>query len=97
MSDFKDVAHKTVAELFDMLKEKVAEIEKLKSENDELQKRVDCLQENLMDLKEDITLQEYLYQGDPYNQGWNSALSMIEQKLEKLIGGDQKALRGEHE
>lgn len=55
---------------------------------DELQNRIDCLQEKFSDLKEDIDLQEYLYQGDPYNQGWNSALSMIKQKLEKLIGGD---------
>ena len=32
MSDFKDVAHKTVAELFDMLKEKVAEVDSLKTQ-----------------------------------------------------------------
>ena len=32
MSDFKDVAHKTVAELFDMLKEKVAEIDREKEQ-----------------------------------------------------------------
>ena len=30
MSDFKEIAHKTVAELFDMLKEKVAELTHLK-------------------------------------------------------------------
>jgi hypothetical protein len=32
MSDFKDIAHKTVAELFDMLKEKQAEIDSLKAQ-----------------------------------------------------------------
>ena len=32
MSDFEDVAHKTVAELFDMLKEKQAEVDQLKAE-----------------------------------------------------------------
>ncbi|QGM27250.1 hypothetical protein [Acinetobacter towneri] len=32
MSDFKDVAHKTVAELFDMLKEKLAEVNSLKAQ-----------------------------------------------------------------
>ena len=32
MSEFKDVAHKTVAELFDMLKEKQAEIDSLKTQ-----------------------------------------------------------------
>ena len=32
MSDFKDVAHKTVAELFDMVKEKQAEVDQLKAE-----------------------------------------------------------------
>lgn len=41
MSDFRALAEKTVVELFDMVKEKVAEIEKLKSENDDLQKRID--------------------------------------------------------
>ena len=32
MSDFKEIAHKTVAELFDMLKEKVAEVDSLKTQ-----------------------------------------------------------------
>lgn len=32
MSEFKDVAHKTVAELFDMLKEKQAEVDSLKAQ-----------------------------------------------------------------
>ena len=32
MSDFKDVAHKTVAELFDMLKERLAEVNSLKAQ-----------------------------------------------------------------
>jgi len=32
MDNFKEVAHKTVAELFDMLKEKQAEIEQIKAE-----------------------------------------------------------------
>ena len=32
MNDFKDVAHKTVAELFDMLKEKQTEVDSLKAQ-----------------------------------------------------------------
>lgn len=32
MSDFKEIAHKTVAELFDMVKEKQAEIDSLKAQ-----------------------------------------------------------------
>lgn len=32
MTEFKEIAHKTVAELFDMLKEKVAEIDSLKTQ-----------------------------------------------------------------
>ena len=41
MSDFKDVAHKTVAELFDMLKEKVAEIERKQAEIDLLKRLIE--------------------------------------------------------
>ena len=36
VSDFKEVAHRTVAELFDMLKEATQEHDKLKAEMDEL-------------------------------------------------------------
>lgn len=36
MSDFKEVAHRTVAELFDMLKEATQERDKLKAEMGEL-------------------------------------------------------------
>ena len=32
MSEFEDIAHKTVAELFDMLKEAIQERDKLKAE-----------------------------------------------------------------
>lgn len=39
MSEFKDVAHKTVAELFDMLKEKVAEIDSLKAQLNSMEQR----------------------------------------------------------
>ena len=36
MSDFKDIAHKTVAELFDMLKEATQERDRLKAEMNDL-------------------------------------------------------------
>lgn len=37
MSEFKDVAHKTVAELFDMLKGKLAEVDSLKAQLDNME------------------------------------------------------------
>lgn len=36
MSDFKEVAHRTVAELFDMLKEATQELDRLKAEMNDL-------------------------------------------------------------
>lgn len=56
----------------------------------EQQKRIDELQEQFVDLKEDIDLQEFLYQGDAYNRGWNSALLMVKEKLKKLISGGEE-------
>lgn len=78
------------AELARIMLDKNRDIVKQAMRIDELQKRVDYSQEKFSDLKEDIGLQEYLYQGDSYNQGWNSALKMIDAKLERV-------LRGEHE
>ena len=68
MSDFKDVAHKTVAELFDMLKYKVAEIERKQAEIDllkrliEIKDRVRDEQQDKIDLleKEIVETQEFL-------------------------------------
>lgn len=85
MSDFKEIAHKTVAELFDMLKEKVAEIKKLNSENDELQKRIDYASQEVKGLErftyEDCIADFEVLQG---------AVSHACKRLER-------ALRGGHE
>lgn len=69
MSDFKDVAHKTVAELFDMLKEKVAEIGRLISENDELKH-----QKSLQELE--------INQISQSNQEWQRINSELQKRVD---------------
>ncbi len=85
MSDFKDVAHKTVAELFDMLKEKVAEIKKLKSENDELQNRIDYASQEVKGL-ERFTGEDCIADFEVLQGAVSHACKRVE-----------KALRGEHD
>ena len=62
MSDFKDVAHKTVAELFDMLKEKVAEVDSLKTQLNNMEacyiekkKQVEAVDAVLMNWRDEYT------------------------------------------
>ena len=86
MSDFKEIAHKTVAELFDMLKEKVTEIEQLKKERNDLQKRVDGVSQVLCELKESM---DGFKEMDLYDKGYRVA-------VEYVIADLEKALRGEH-
>ena len=49
MSDFRELAEKTVVELFDMVKEKVTEIEQLKAEKNGLEKRINNALQMLSD------------------------------------------------
>lgn len=87
MSDFKEIAHKTVAELFDMLKEKVTEIEQLKKERNDLQKRVDGVSQVLCELKESMYGFKEM---DLYDKGYRVT-------TEYVIADLEQALRGGHE
>lgn len=96
MSDFKDVAHKTVAELFDMLKEKVAEIERKQAEIDllkrliEIKDRVrDEQQAQIDELKHQKSLQELaINQISQANQEWQR----INSDLQKRVDGVSQVL-----
>ena len=84
MSDFKEIAHKTVAELFDMLKEKVAEIEQLKKERNDLQKRADGVSQVLCELKESM---DGFKEMDLYDKGCRVAVEYVIADLEKALRG----------
>lgn len=100
MSDFKEIAHKTVAELFDMLKEKVAEIEQLKADKEKLQKRFNfLLDKNIRDESEHATLKlkfmsiNLLVKSLRSEFDLNSDCPQVDRQIELL----EEALRGEHE
>ncbi len=100
MSDFKDVAHKTVAELFDMVKEKVAEINQLKADKEKLQKRFNfLLDKNIRDESEHATLKlkfmdiNRLVKSLRSEFDLNSDCSQVDRQIELL----EEVLRGEHE
>ena len=86
MSDFRALAEKTVVELFDMVKEKVAEIEQLKKERNGLQKRVDGVSQVLCELKESM---DGFKEMDLYDKGHRVT-------TEYVIADLEQALRGEH-
>ena len=93
MSDFKDVAHKTVAELFDMLKEKVAEIERKQAEIDllkrliEIKDRVrDEQQAQIDELKHQKSLQELaINQISQANQEWQRINSDLQKRVDGAL------------
>lgn len=87
MSDFRALAEKTVVELFDMVKEKVAEIEQLKKERNDLQKRVDGISQVLCELKESM---DGFKEMDLYDKGYRVT-------TEYVIADLEQALRGGHE
>ncbi|HJF29126.1 MAG TPA: hypothetical protein K8V79_13000 [Acinetobacter lwoffii] len=77
MSEFKDVAHKTVAELFDMLKEKQVEVDSLKAQLNNLKAQVNSL-------KHQKSLQELeISQISQANQEWQK----INGELAKALRG----------
>ena len=96
MSDFKEIAHKNVAELFDMLKEKVAEIERKQAEIDllkrliEIKDRVrDERQAQIDELKHQKSLQELaINQISQANQEWQR----INSDLQKRVDGVSQVL-----
>ena len=97
MSDFKEIAHKTVAELFDMLKEKVAEVEQLKADKEKLQKRFNfLLDKNIRDESEHATLKLKFMSINPLVKSLrsefdlNSDCSQVDRQIELL----EEALRG---
>lgn len=58
--------------------------------NAKLQAQIESLKDQFADMKEYFGMQEYLYQGDSYNRGWNSALVLIKEHLAKVLkGGDE--------
>ncbi|MGN0935734.1 hypothetical protein [Acinetobacter amyesii] len=107
MSEFRELAEKTVVELFDMLKAKVAEIEQLKAEKKELERERQQVQDrfnflldkNICDESEHATLKlkfmeiTRLAQSLRNEFDLNSDCSQVERQIELL----EKALRGEHE
>ena len=85
MSDFRALAEKTVVELFDMVKEKVAEIEQLKKERNDLQKRVNAVPQVLCELKESM---DGFKEMDLYDKGYRVAVEYVIADLEKALRGE---------
>lgn len=108
MSDFKDVAHKTVAELFDMLKEKVAEVDSLKTQLNNMEqcyiqkKELEELQGQLN--KHSECIENLVNQKADYLDRVTKAIAHLDSfdlsqagmnKLQRSIESALEALRGE--
>ena len=94
MDDFKDVAHRTVVELFDLAKEQQAEIKQLKAQLNNMEacyigkkKEVEAVSQVFCELKESM---DGFKEMDLYDKGYRVA-------VEYVIADLEKALRGEHE
>ena len=85
MSDFRALAEKTVVELFDMVKEKVAEIEQLKKERNDLQKRVNGVSQVLCELKESM---DGFKEMDLYDKGYRVTTEYVIADLKQALRGD---------
>ena len=103
MSDFKDVAHKTVAELFDMLKKKQAEVDSLKAQLNNMEQCYIGVKKELEDQHKKVDeVLEYL-DGESANRWglWKEKADMLDQgasnAFEEAYWMVKKALRGEHE
>ena len=93
MSDFKDVAHRTVVELFDLAKEQQAEIKQLKTQLNNMEacyiekkKQVEAVSQVLCELKESL---KDFQEMDLYDKGYRVT-------TEYVIADLEQALRGEH-
>ena len=100
MSGFKDVAHKTVAELFDMLKEKVAEVDSLKTQLNNMETCYIQAKKELEDQHKKVDeVLEYL-DGESANRWglWKEKADMLDQgasnAFEEAYWVAKKALRG---
>jgi len=93
MDDFKDVAHRTVVELFDLAKEQQAEIKQLKAQLNNMEacyiekKQVEAVSQVLCELKESL---KDFQEMDLYDKGYRVT-------TEYVIADLEQALRGEHE
>jgi len=103
MSDFKDVAHKTVAELFDMLKEKVAEVDSLKTQLNNMETCYIGKKKELEDQQKRIDeVLEYL-DGESANRWglWKEKADMLDQgasnAFEEAYWMAKKVLRGDND
>ena len=98
MSDFKEIAEKTVVELFDMVKEKVSEIERKQAEIDllkrliEIKDRVrDEQQAKIDDLEKQLDMMKYI--NDEQSKNIQNAFKTIEieqgfkDELQKRVDG----------
>ena len=93
MDDFKDVAHRTVVELFDLAKEQQAEIKQLKAQLNNMEacyigkkKQVEAVSQVLCELKESL---KDFQEMDLYDKGYRVT-------TEYVIADLEQALRGEH-
>ena len=97
MSDFKEIAHKTVAELFDMLKEKVAEIDSLKAQLNNMEqcyiqiKKINDEQSAIIHshVAARIGLQKRV---DVLSKRLNEAVSLVADDLEEAVRGEREKL-----
>lgn len=95
MSDFKDVVHKTVAELFDMLKEKVAEVDSLKTQLNNMER---CyIQIKKINDEQSEIIQGHFAARQEMQKRIDDALSICNTSSFPLITWIDRALRGEHE
>ena len=91
MSDFKDVAHKTVAELFDLAKEQQAEIKQLKAQLNNMEacyiekKQVEAVSQVLCELKKSL---KDFQEMDLYDKGYRVAVGYVIADLEKALRGE---------
>ena len=111
MSEFRELAEKTVVELFDMVKEKVAEIHSLKTQLNNMEacyiekkKELDELQGQLN--KHSECIENLVNQKADYLDRVTKAIAHLDSfdlsqagmnKLQRSIESALEALRGEHE
>ncbi|WP_168396581.1 hypothetical protein [Acinetobacter indicus] len=92
MSNFKDVAHKTVAELFDMLKEKQAEVDSLKAQLNNMEV---CYIEKKKQVESCVALVGEWR--ETHIGGWSDYARGSLHSRQDCINDLEKALRGDHE
>lgn len=91
MDDFKDVAHRTVVELFDLAKEQQAEIKQLKAQLNNMEacyigkkKQVEAVSQVLCELKESL---KDFQEVDLYDKGYRVTTEYVIADLEQALRG----------